>query len=116
MDPIHVPIVETIFKVIEERIPFGRTITTLLSLVIVLSVGTFCLQYLWSVVTPIVGGHSPQWPEWLHDLKWLALGLGIWFVTSIAARWLYATPEAQRKNAMGQEEILRLLKKLAKED
>jgi predicted Co/Zn/Cd cation transporter (cation efflux family) len=61
----HIPVLDTVFKMIEERIPFGRWITTIASLLLVFSIIVFCASYLVLAASSLLG-HAPHmnvnWP------------------------------------------------------
>jgi hypothetical protein len=59
MEPFSLGPLEAIFKVLEERLPFGRQITTVASALIVLALIVFCGGYLASVIA-LVFGYVPH--------------------------------------------------------
>jgi len=53
METSPLSLFEAVFKVIEERLPFGRQLVTLTSVLMMLVVIVFALEYLASVLAPV---------------------------------------------------------------
>ena len=58
-DPFHIGIIEALFKVIEERVPYGKQITTVTSVLIVFGVIVFVSQFLMATLVAPLGGVVP---------------------------------------------------------
>jgi hypothetical protein len=84
MESFSLGVLDAVFKVIEERVPFGRALVTIASLLIVLSVIALCASYLIGGVillfgrAPSIGFH----PDWSRALSYLGWGV-FWFVCAV---------------------------------
>ena len=117
MEPFQFGFLEAIFKVIEERILFGRAITTIASFLLIAAVIVFCASYLFSAATSVVAGihFSTGFPS-LPNSRDLIAGFvaaalaGIWLLSKI----LQARDEQLEKRAQiaRENEILDRLKQL----
>jgi hypothetical protein len=120
MEPFQFGFLEAIFKVIEERIPFGRAITTIASFLLIAAVIVFCASYLFSAVVSVFAGVHissgfPSLPDW-HSL------LFGFFAFGMAALWIWVKISEARdvrlekeRSVRRQTETLELLKKLTHE-
>jgi hypothetical protein len=106
MEPLHIGFAEAIFKVIEERIPFGigKALTTLASILIVLVAIVFCFQFLLAAIANVVAGPSLSriTGAWLSPSERSKLASAISAIVFFTLGWLmmniprYFPPKARR--------------------
>ncbi|MGA9725134.1 MAG: hypothetical protein WBQ86_21950 [Candidatus Binatus sp.] len=65
-DPFHIGPLEAVYKVIEERVPFGRQITTITSVLIVFGIIVFVAQFLVASLMFPLGGAIPSIASFLR--------------------------------------------------
>jgi hypothetical protein len=109
MESLPLGPLEAIFKVIEERLPLGRQLTTVASALIVLTVIVFCGGYLASVALSIFG-YMPRFSIGLpFSLDWsFRAKFTVWFIALwLAIMWALADSR-YRRGIEKRDEIERL--------
>jgi hypothetical protein len=68
-DPFNIGIIEALFKVIEERVPYGRQITTVASVLVVFGIIVFVSQFLMATLVAPLGGALPHIASFIRNLS-----------------------------------------------
>jgi hypothetical protein len=68
-DPFHIGIIEALFKVIEERVPFGKQITTVASVLVMFGIIVFVSQFLIITLLLPIGGAMPYVASFFRSLS-----------------------------------------------
>jgi large-conductance mechanosensitive channel len=124
MDSFNLGVLDAVYKVIEERIPLGRWLTTLASLLIILAIIALCISYLGGEVMILLGqaptiGVHPDWNRLLTYLVTFVVVAVFIFAMVFATRQgraeLQRQQTAEKARVEREERIANALEALTKQ-